>query len=288
MKLKAIGIIAKPKKDDICAVVPGVLDWLGERGIRALCDLETAGCLGRSDGIPRGEIAPQVDLLLVLGGDGTLLAAVRLVEMHNVPILGVNLGYLGFLTEITVDEIYEVLEHVLADRHQISRRTMLEAELTRAGEHVVGYRCLNDAVVHKAAMARIVDFDVTIDGKFVSHIRADGLIISSPTGSTAYSLAAGGPIVLPNADVMLVTPIAPHMLTNRPLIIPGDCTVDVQVGDTSAQEAVYITVDGQVGEEVHHSDLLSMRRSDRVVDLIVSPHRNYFEVLRSKLRWGER
>lgn len=288
MKLKAIGIIAKPKKEDICAIVPKLLDWLEQRGIRALCDLETAGCLGRKDGTPRAEIAPQVDLLLVLGGDGTLLAAVRLVESHKVPVLGVNLGYLGFLTEITVDEIYEVLEDVLADRHKINRRTMLEAELSRAGKHVVGYRCLNDVVTHKAAMARIVDFDVTIDSKFVSHIRADGLIVSSPTGSTAYSLAAGGPIVLPSADVMLITPIAPHMLTNRPLIIPGESSVEVQVGNTSEQEAVYITVDGQVGEEVHHGDRLRVRRSDRVVDLIVSPHRDYFEVLRSKLRWGER
>lgn len=288
MKLRAIGIIAKPKKDDICAVAPKLLDWLGQRGIRAVCDQETAGCLGRSDGTPREEIAPQVDLLLVLGGDGTLLAAVRLVETHSVPVLGVNLGYLGFLTEITVDEIYEVLEDVLADRHKINRRTMLEAELLREGQVLVAHRCLNDVVTHKAAMARIVDFDVTIDGKFVSHIRADGLIVASPTGSTAYSLAAGGPIVLPSADVMLITPIAPHMLTNRPLIIPGECSVEVQIGDTSAQEAVYVTVDGQVGEEVHHGDRLRVRRSDRVVDLIVSPHRDYFEVLRSKLRWGER
>jgi len=288
MELKAVGIVSKPKKDDICSVAPQLLVWLEEHGIRAVIDQETAGCLGHSDGVPRNEIAEKVDLLVVLGGDGTLLAAVRLVEEPPIPVLGVNLGYLGFLTEITVDEIYQVLEDILADRHQVSRRAKLRAELTRAGERVASYDALNDVVLHKAALARIIDLDVSVDGKFVSHIRADGLIVGSPTGSTAYSLAVGGPIVLPSVDAMLVTPIAPHMLTNRPLVIPGDCAVEVLVGNTHQEEAVHITVDGQVGEEVQQGDRLRVRRSTRYIDLIVSPHRNYFQVLRSKLRWGER
>ncbi len=288
MKLSAVGIISKPKKEDVCAVAPRVLQWLDRHGIRALYDRETAGCIGRTDGLTREKITSQVDLLVVLGGDGTLLAAVRLVDRPDVPVLGVNLGHLGFLTEITVDEIDAVLEDVLADRHRLSRRFMLEAELLRSGRRVADHRCLNDIVMHKAAMARILEFDVSIDARYVSHIRADGLIIASPTGSTAYSLAAGGPIILPGADVMLLTPIAPHMLTNRPLVIPADSTVEVQVGNAEEQEAVYVTADGQVGEEVQRGDSLRVRRSPRAVNLIVSPHRDYFEVLRSKLRWGER
>jgi NAD+ kinase len=288
MELKAIGLISKPKKEDICAVAPKLLDWLAKRGIRAVIDRQTADCLGRQDGLPREEISPKVDLLVVLGGDGTLLAAVRLVEKHAIPLLGINLGHLGFLTEVTVDEVYQTLEDILADRHRVSRRVMLEAELLRENKRVAGYYALNDVVVHKAAMARIVTLSVTIDGRYVSQIRADGLIVSSPTGSTAYSLSAGGPIVLPDVDSMLITPIAPHMLTNRPLIIPGHSTVELQVGETDSDEAVYVTVDGQVGEEVLQGDRFCVRRSTRHVDLILSPQRDYFQVLRSKLRWGER
>jgi NAD+ kinase len=288
MELKAVGIISKPKKDDVCSVAPQLLEWLEKHSIQPIIDQETASCLGRDDGLPRKEIPERVELLVVLGGDGTLLAAVRLVDEHRVPILGVNLGYLGFLTEITVDEVCQVLEDILGDRHQLSRRTMLESELTRGGKHVASYDSLNDVVLHKAALARIIDLDVSVDGKFVSHIRADGLIIGSPTGSTAYSLAVGGPIVLPSVDAMLVTPIAPHMLTNRPLVIPGDCLIEVQVGNVHEEEAVYITVDGQVGEEIRQGDRLRVRRSNRYVDLVVSPHRDFFQVLRSKLRWGER
>ncbi len=284
MKLKAVGIISKPKKEDICAVAPQLLDWLAQHNLRGVYDEETAGCLDRNDGVKRDQIPPNVDLLIVLGGDGTLLATVRLVEKHPVPILGVNLGHLGFLTETTVKEVYQLLEDVLADRHRLDRRVMLEAEVERNGRRVAVHQALNDVVLHKAAIARIVDLDVSIDGVFVSHIRADGLIVASPTGSTAYSLAAGGPIVLPSVDAMVVTPIAPHMLTNRPLIIPGDSTVEVSL--RHRDETVHVTVDGQVSEEVQEGDRLRVRRSARVVELIVSPRRNYFDVLRRKLRWG--
>jgi NAD+ kinase len=165
MDLKAVGIISKPKRDDVCSVAPLLLEWLEQHDIRAAIDEETAGCLDRSDGLPRQEITPRVDLLIVLGGDGTLLAAVRLVNQHRVPILGVNLGYLGFLTEITVDEVCSVLDDILADRHQLSRRTMLEAELVRGGERITTYDALNDVVLHKAAMARIIAMDVSVDAK---------------------------------------------------------------------------------------------------------------------------
>lgn len=286
MKLQAVGVISKPKKEDIGAVAPKLLDWLKRHGIKHVCDQETVRCLQQKDGIPREQIAAQVDLLIVLGGNGTLLAAARLVEKHNIPILGVNLGSLGFLTEITLDEMYDVLEGVLADKHRVDARRMLDAEVSRNSQTIARYHALNDVVLHKAALARIVDFDVSIDACFVSRVRADGLILSSPTGSTAYSLSAGGPIVLPSVDAMVVTPIAPHMLTNRPLVIPGESCIEVHVHNPD--EAVYVTVDGQVGEELHSGDRVRVCKSDRVVKLVVSPNRDYFQVLRSKLRWGER
>lgn len=286
MKLKAVGIISKPKKEDICAVAPRLLDWLAQHKIKAVCDRETVACLDQKDGTPREQIPAQVDLLVVLGGDGTLLAAARFVQEHNVPILAVNLGSLGFLTEIRLEEVYDVLEAVLADRHGVDTRRMLQAEVTREGRALARYHALNDVVLHKAALARIVDFDVSIDARFVSRIRADGLIFSTPTGSTAYSLSAGGPIVLPNVAAMVMTPIAPHMLTNRPLVIPGESRIEVQVHNPG--EAVYVTVDGQVGEELGSSDRVRVQKSDRVIQLVVSPNRDYFQVLRSKLRWGER
>jgi len=286
MKLSAVGIISKPKKEDICAVAPPLLDWLAARKLNAICDQETVACLGSGRGTSRDEIAKQVDLLVVLGGDGTLLAAARLVQERSVPILAVNLGSLGFLTEIKRDELYDVLEAVLAGRHRLETRRMLEAEVLRDSRPVARYRALNDIVLHKAALARIVDFDVSIDSRFVSRIRADGLILSTPTGSTAYSLSAGGPILLTDVDAIVITPIAPHMLTNRPLVIPGTSAVEVQMLDP--EQAVYVTVDGQVGEELRHGDAVRARQSDRSIQLVTAPARDYFQVLRSKLHWGER
>jgi len=286
MKLRAVGIVSKPKKEDVCAVAPRLLDWLQERGIEAVCDQETTRCLERPGGLPREQIAGKVDLLIVLGGDGTLLAAARLVHERDVPLLAVNLGSLGFLTEVTLDEMYRALEDVLADKHRLESRRMLDAEVQRGGKAIARYRALNDIVLHKAALARIVDFDVSVGGRFVSRIRADGLILSTPTGSTAYSLSAGGPIVLPSVDAMVMTPIAPHMLTNRPLVMPGDSEIELQVHNPG--EAVYVTVDGQVGEELRSDDRVRVRKSDRALRLVVSPNRDYFQVLRSKLHWGER
>ncbi|MBI2956515.1 MAG: NAD(+)/NADH kinase [Acidobacteria bacterium] len=286
MKLHAVGVVSKPKKEDVCAVAPQLLDWLQQRGIKPVPDQETTSCLGWKPGTPREEIPAQVDLIIVLGGDGTLLAIARHLGERPVPLLAVNLGSLGFLTEITLDEMYGALEDVLADRHRLDTRRMLEAEVARRGETIARYHALNDVVLHKAALARIVDFDVIIDRRFVSRIRADGLILSTPTGSTAYSLSAGGPIVLPSVAAMILTPIAPHMLTNRPLVIPDDSVVEVQA--QSSAEAVYVTVDGQVGEELHSGDCVSTRKSGRVIRLVAAPRRDYFQVLRSKLRWGER
>ncbi len=286
MKLRAVGVISKPKKEDICSVAPGLLDWLKQRGIEAVYDEETARCLDLKAGLPRAQIPARVDLIVVLGGDGTLLATARLLENRPVPILAVNLGSLGFLTEITLDEMYGALEAVLADRHRIEVRQQLAGEVERQGQVVARYWALNDIVLHKASLARILDFDVTIDGRFVSRIRADGLIVSTPTGSTAYSLSAGGPIVLPSVEAMVVTPIAPHMLTNRPLVIPGNSVVEVVAA--SPGEHAYVTADGQEGEELDSGSRVRLRVSDRKVQLVTSPNRDYFQVLRSKLHWGER
>ncbi len=286
MKLRAVGVISKPKKEDICSVAPGLLDWLKQRGIKAFYDEETARCLDLPDGLPRAQVPAWVDLLVVLGGDGTLLATARLLENREVPILAVNLGSLGFLTEITLGEMYGVLEAVLADRHRIESRRQLSGEVERQGQVVARYLALNDIVLHKASLARILDFDVTIDARFVSRIRADGLIISTPTGSTAYSLSAGGPIVLPSVEAMVVTPIAPHMLTNRPLVIPGNSVVEVVAA--SPGERAYVTADGQEGEELDSGSRVRLRVSDRMVQLVTSPNRDYFQILRSKLHWGER
>ncbi|HSC78663.1 MAG TPA: NAD(+)/NADH kinase [Candidatus Acidoferrales bacterium] len=286
MKLRAVGVISKPKKEDICSVAPGLLDWLKQRGIEAVYDEETARCLDLTGGVPRPQIPARVDLLVVLGGDGTLLATARALENHEVPILAVNLGSLGFLTEITLDEMYSALEAVLADRHRLEARRQLAGEVERKGQVVARYWALNDIVLHKASLARILDFDVSIDAHFVSRIRADGLIVSTPTGSTAYSLSAGGPIVLPSVEAMVVTPIAPHMLTNRPLVIPGNSVVEVVAA--SPGEHAYVTADGQEGEELDTGSRVRLRVSDRKVQLVTSPNRDYFQVLRSKLHWGER
>ena len=286
MKLRAVGVISKPKKENICAVAPGLLAWLKQHNIDAVFDEETGRCLELPGGLPRAQIPARADLLVVLGGDGTLLATSRLLEDRAVPILAVNLGSLGFLTEIKLDEMYSALDAVLADRHRIEARRQLAGEVEREGKVVARYLALNDIVLHKASLARILDFDVTIDARFVSRIRADGLIISTPTGSTAYSLSAGGPIVLPSVEAMVVTPIAPHMLTNRPLVIPSNSQVEVVAA--SPGELAYVTADGQEGEELDTGSRVRLRMSDRTVQLVTSPNRDYFQILRSKLHWGER
>src|SRR5215469_17918644 len=226
--IRAVGIACKPIKKVVCSVVPPLLAWLHERKIETLVDEETQACIDAGvEGLPREALGDRVDLLMVLGGDGTLLSAARALRNHNVPILAVNLGALGFLTSVTLDELYPVLEEVLAGRHRTTERMMLEAEIFRRGQSFQRHRGLNDAVANKAALARMLDFDVLVDGDHVGRYRADGLIVATPTGSTAYSLAAGGPIVQSELDAFVITPICPHMLTNRPLVIPGTARVEL-------------------------------------------------------------
>lgn len=285
--MRTIGIVAKPKQEILRQVVPELLDWLKQREIAALCDQETAACVGPScPTLSREELAAKADLLLVLGGDGTLLAAARAAGDREVPMLPVNLGSLGFLTSVKLDELYSVLEDVQEGRNRISERIQLDTEVMRDGKLVERSRALNDAVLSKATLARIIDMELYIDGHYVCSYRADGLIIASPTGSTAYSLSAGGPIVYPTVDAFLVTPICPHSLTNRPLVIPDSMTLEL--GFVADDDAAFLTLDGQIGLKLHNGDRVVIRKAATRVKLVRPTRKTYFEILRKKLKWGER
>jgi len=287
MPIKKIGIISKPKKVEIREVVPPLLGWLRKRNVEVFIDKETGAIVESSEkSLTRNEMPAQVDMLVVLGGDGTLLAAARALNRRPVPILAVNLGGLGFLTVITREELYPTLEMVLAGNFRTERRVQIEGELVRADEVISSFLALNDVVLNKGAIARILDFDVLVDGKFISTYKSDGLIVSTPTGSTAYSLAAGGPIVVPSVEAFIVTPICAHTLTHRPLVLPNTATIEVAV--KSQREAAYLTADGQVGITAHSEDLVRLKKAPSYVELIQPPHMGYFDILRQKLKWGER
>jgi len=286
--VKRIGIIARPRREDIARVVPPLVEWLRSHGATVLCDSETGDCLGAlaARTLKREELPACVDLLVVLGGDGTLLSAARLSAHRGVPILAVNLGGLGFLTTVSQDEIYSILEEILSGSYSVSERVMLEAEIVRDGASVQRQNALNDAVLNKAALSRIMDLELRVDGEYVTAYKADGLILSTPTGSTAYSLAAGGPIVHPAVASFVVTPICPHTLTNRPLVLPDSVTIDV--GFKAEDNGVFLTLDGQVGVELDRGDHIRMRKAAEKLHLVRPTKKTYYEVLRSKLKWGER
>lgn len=285
--IRAAGIISKPIKDTVCAVVPPLIAWLRERKIEVFVDKETHDCIGAVTAmLGRETMAEKVELVVVLGGDGTLLSAARALGSHKVPILAVNLGGLGFLTSVTLDQLYPMLEQVLAGQHRTGERMMLEAEVFRNGRVAERHAALNDAVANKGALARMLDFDVSVDGEQVGRYRADGLIVATPTGSTAYSLAAGGPILHPGLDAFVITPICPHMLTNRPLVIPDSSLVGIDF--SAAEGPVYLTLDGQIGIQMEATDRVVIKKSSSKIALVRPPRKTYFEILRNKLRWGER
>jgi NAD+ kinase len=235
--------------------------------------------------VAKPELPAQVDLLLVLGGDGTLLSMARLVADLNVPILGVNLGGLGFLTALTVDELFPALEALLAGELLVEERMMLAARVTRQGERLSEYVALNDVVITKSAMSRIINLDVSVQGQFATAYRADGLIVSTPTGSTAYCLSAGGPIVFPTMDAIVLTPICSHTLTNRPIVLPGGQPIDVTL---QSDQDVMLTMDGQVGFHLKRGDRVEIRQAAARIRLLRFPQKHFFSVLRTKLKWGER
>lgn len=285
--MQRIGVVTKPNKPEAEPVLRTLTAWLRERGCEAALDREAAAIFpAAGPGLPRAEVAAWADLIVVLGGDGTILSVARLIGRREVPILGVNLGGLGFLTEITLDELFPALEAVLGRDFDVSRRLTLTARVLRGGEAVASFEALNDAVITKTAPSRIVDLETHVNGEYVATFRADGLIVSTPTGSTAYCLAAGGPIIYPTLPALVIIPICPHTLTNRPLVIPDSAVVEIVQG--SAGEEVHLTVDGQVGAGLRHRDVVMLKRSDRTIALIKSPKLNYFELLRTKLKWGER
>lgn len=286
MSFETIGIIARPRREDLAAVVPALFDWLERRGIRPLCDAETASCLASPRPVrTREQLAEESQLLLVLGGDGTLLAAARQAASRGVPILPVNLGSLGFLTSFTSEELYPALEDTLAGRHSVSERVLLQTDLLRDAAKVETHLALNDAVINKGVLARMIDLELAIDGDFVCRYRADGLIVSTPTGSTAYSLSAGGPIVYPAVGAFLITPICPHMLTDRPLVVQDSSRIEISFPGNS--DSVFLTIDGQTGIKLQPGDQIRVTKAGPRLKLIQPPRKSYFEILRSKLKWGE-
>jgi NAD+ kinase len=286
--IKTVGIISRPRREDIARVVPPLIAWLRGHNVHVVCDSETSGCIGAlaGDTRERENLAVCSDLLIVLGGDGTLLSAARMAVERKVPILAVNLGGLGFLTTVPQEEIYLILEEIFTNKHRVSERVMLEAEIVRGGAVIRRQIALNDAVLNKAALARIMDLELRVDGEYVTTYKADGLILSTPTGSTAYSLAAGGPIVYPIVEAFVVTPICPHTLTNRPLVIPDSAKLEIDF--KAEDDAVFLTLDGQVGIELARGDHIVVRKAVEKLYLVRPARKTYYEILRTKLKWGER
>lgn len=283
--IKTVGIISKPGSEAARALVPELLRWLAGRGIAVRCDLNTAAYAGTT-GVPREDVPEGCDLLIVLGGDGTLLSAARAIGRREIPLFPVNLGGLGFLTAITIDEIYPELQRAFRGEHRIAKRRLLTVEVVRDGKVVASYDALNDAVLTKSSLARMIDLDTHVDDQFVCVYKADGLIISTPTGSTAYSLSAGGPIIFPSVPAICLTPICPHMLTNRPVLVPE--TSVIRILSHGNDESVYLTIDGQVGQPIGEGDTVVCRSSHYSLLLIRPPRMMFFDVLRQKLKWGER
>jgi len=284
--MKNIAIFAKVHDPRCQDVAVELIAWLEGRGLTPLVEPHLSRHLQVREGAGSADIPESADLVVVLGGDGTLISVARLVGNREVPILGVNLGSLGFLTEITLDELYPALESCLSGDYRVSERMMLRASIERDGEEIQTHRVLNDVVINKGALARIVDLETTVSGSYLTTFKADGLIISTPTGSTGYSLAAGGPIVHPALECLVVTPICPHTLTNRPIVVDAGATVTVTL--KSAHEDVFVTLDGQVGMELKPGDVVRVRRAEHRTRLVISRSKDYFEVLRTKLKWGER
>jgi NAD+ kinase len=286
MVIRSVGVCLKRDEPQLGNVVRALEAWLVERGLEVVLGKEAASATG-VPATARSEVAEKVDLMIVLGGDGTLLAVARAIGSRPVPILGVNLGTLGYLAETAQEELFEALDDVLADRYLQEFRMRLEVAVERAGEVVGSYLALNDAVLARTAISRMVDLEVRADGAAVTTYHGDGLIVATPTGSSAYSLSAGGPLVLPGVQAVVLTPICPHTLTQRPLVLPHSCKVEIRVHDPRGGD-VQLTVDGQVGCVLREGDRVMVHRSEYPIRLLVPPGRSRFDVMRTKLRWGER
>jgi NAD+ kinase len=284
IKLHHIGVVVGPQKPEANAAVANLVKWCEQQKILVSSSPEIAAQFScQSFQLQQDQLTEPLDLLVVMGGDGTMLGASRLIGDLKIPVLGINFGYLGYLTEFTND-LFVALEGLQSGALQVESRMMLEVSVERDGKIIASHRALNEAVVNQGALARMIELECFVNGDFVNNFRADGMIVSTPTGSTAYSLSAGGPIVFPSMDAIVLTPICPHTLSNRPVIIPGDLSVSLTF--KKANDVVMLTIDGQRGVTLEANDKVIMQRSDATFDLVRPVQRNYFEVLRTKLKWG--
>ena len=283
--MKTIGIAAKVTSPEAIEYASRVAADLRARGYEICLDFGTADKLNdRGPCVSKSDLGKRADLLITFGGDGTLLSVARYAP-KGVPVLGVNMGTLGFLTEVRVEEFPAVLEQVLSGKYEAEERVTFDVIVEGQQREKRIYRVLNDATINKSALARIVEMRVSVSGQFVSTFRADGLIVSTPTGSTAYNLSAGGPIVYPTMGAVVITPICPHMLSNRPIVLPD--TLDIEIGIVTKNQEIFLTLDGQEGLPIGERDRVCVRKSEQTVRLVQSPNKNYFDVLRNKLKWGE-
>jgi len=282
-----VGLVAKPDAAEAQSVILQLLDFFASRGITVVLEKETAGLVPSASvaAARKSDLPGQVDLLIVLGGDGTLLSMARAVGDLGVPILGVNLGGLGFLTATTLEEMLPALDTLLDGGMEVEERMLLSARLVRGGQAIGEHIALNDVVITKSAMSRIIDLSVSVGGRHAISYRADGLIISTPTGSTAYNLSAGGPILFPTMDAVVLTPIAPHTLSNRPIVVPAAQRIEVTL---RVEQDVMLTMDGQVGVPLREGDAVEVQKAVPRIRLVRFPQKDFFSVLRTKLKWGER
>jgi len=285
--VKRVGLIAKPHAPGLSALLHRLLPWLAQQHLEVFLDADTAAAVGETSSYPKATIPDLVDFIMVLGGDGTLLSVARLLEERDVPILGINMGSLGFLTEITTSELFPRLEKVLAGHYIIQERLRLKTSIHRQdGERLPQPVVLNDVVINKGALARIINLETAVDGIYLTTYRADGLIVATPTGSTAYSMAAGGPIMHANLQALVLTPICPYTLSHRPLALPD--TACIQVTLQTPNEDVLVTLDGQVGVELYYGDTVEIQQAAKPMRLIRTLKKDhYFHILRTKLKWGE-
>ncbi len=282
--MKNIGIFCKQKFPVGHKVLADLIEWLVKKDCQVILDKNTASIAGQGASCSWEDISDRADLIIVLGGDGTILRVARNAHSFKVPILGVNLGTLGFLAEVTLADLYEVLENVLQGRYECENRMLLNACIWRDKKKVGDYNVLNDVVIGKGALARIVNLKVQVNSQYMTSYRADGLIISTPTGSTAYSLSAGGPIIHPSMDALVLSPICPFTLTNRSIVIPDQSVIQVEL--TTEKENVRVTFDGQKGCDMLQGDLLEVKKAKTSIQLIQAPGKNYYQILRNKLHWG--
>jgi len=284
--IRRVLVVAKIGSSEGARLASELAEWLERKGIRVLFDSDTASALDRPDRCGPGRLPDEIDLAIVAGGDGTLLSVARSASPREIPILGINFGSLGFLTELQPDELFDGLNDLLAGRYSIEERQMLRVRYRRGGQNEREYALLNDAVITKSALARMIDIRVSVDKEHVATYTSDGLIVSTPTGSTAYNLSAGGPILDPRMSAFVIAPICPHTMTYRPLVVPGGVCIEVSLSD--GDEEVYLTLDGQIGFPFTAADRLVVDTHPHPVHLVRVTGLSFFEVLRRKLRWGER